>query len=1158
MRNDQFVDEQIQRTRRTVKMVDVASALLVLASGFLGLLLLAVVLEHWIVPGGLNLIARSVLFAGGLAGGGWFVWRRLWPFVVGNVNPLYAAQQIEEHHPSLKNSLLNLLLLNRPGSRVSPAVMQTLKQQAAQRLNKVSNETAVDRSQLINMAAVFATLVVLFTLYKVLSPKDPLITASRVLMPWTDVMAPSRVTFENIEPGTTTVMRGDVLSPSALIRGLQDDEKAVLRFTTDDGQASQQPIAMHSSDNLHFECRLPADPKSTATSSVTGVQRNLRYYLQAGDARSREFRITVVSAPTISVTSVDYDYPDYTGYLDQQNVPLGDLRGIEGTTVTIHARSNEPIEEAHLDFEADGRRDLALTHSDQTAKVAFKLALRPDRRTPKHSSYALRLTAAGGRQNRNPAQHSIEVLADQSPEVELLAPRPDPRNAVRDVRLNETVTIELEARDPDFALSEVMVLGEVDGRRVLEEKLLEGKHRGRFAGRFRFLPTRHGLQEGDVVQYWAVARDNRTQNRTPSANAASTDRQRFRIVSPDPNRPEDDNAMAQREQNESGEAGQQSGEGESEPNESGQGESEQGQSGAGQSGENESEQNEEGSQSEGESDQGEGMGQDSEGEGKQSGDQSGAGQSGSEQTSSGDNQSGEGNSGQNQSGQQSDGNQQREGEPSGGENSNGQSNQRQEGQNSSGQRDSSPVSSDGDNDAEAFDRIADHLAEQDQNSDSQGKQQNNSQSGKESGAQSENRSGNPQESDSGEQNSEQSDGQQSDAGDKESSQSSEDGSESNSPMGQESTTTGPAGKGNQSNEKTGEPQSDGDPQEDEEWEQNPSGKEQPDGKDTKSTDPGKRKNDTAGEQGGDQPEGGAKTNDNESPHDGTGDTGQNQSADEGSGESSERGTGNNSSSGGNSQQADRPTGHSSEDTPGKGSEVREGRGKKSGRAPRNEDPNPNQSPKRERPENSEGSNQENNNGKSGQGKQTESGQNSEGQDGNRQDSKESEPSDQTGDHEGSTGDGTSEGEGRPGNRKMPPDAADGIEPGGDKVNLEYARKKTDLILDKLGDMLRKKQIDDELLDKLGWTEEDMRRFVSRWQSRKARAEGSGTDANQSQRELDDALRSLGLKPTGPTARSTTARDNQRDFREGVRVPVPPEFQRRLKMYHEGVSKPRAE
>src|SRR4051794_27136708 len=60
---DDFIDARIQSTRRAVKLVDLASSLVVLTAGVLAFLLGVAVVEHWIVPGGFSTAERSGLFA---------------------------------------------------------------------------------------------------------------------------------------------------------------------------------------------------------------------------------------------------------------------------------------------------------------------------------------------------------------------------------------------------------------------------------------------------------------------------------------------------------------------------------------------------------------------------------------------------------------------------------------------------------------------------------------------------------------------------------------------------------------------------------------------------------------------------------------------------------------------------------------------------------------------------------------------------------------------------------------------------------------------------------------------------------------------------------------------------------------------------------------
>lgn len=124
--------------------------------------------------------------------------------------------------------------------------------------------------------------------------------------------------------------------------------------------------------------------------------------------------------------------------------------------------------------------------------------------------------------------------------------------------------------------------------------------------------------------------------------------------------------------------------------------------------------------------------------------------------------------------------------------------------------------------------------------------------------------------------------------------------------------------------------------------------------------------------------------------------------------------------------------------------------------------------------------------------------------------------------------------------QMPTDDDPG-EPGGDDPNLEYARKATDLVLDYLKN--QEGDPDPELLEQLGWTPDELRRFVDRWESLR-KDSVDPLRGNQDQQQLDEALRSLGLHPTADRLQRGTSRDDQMQGVQdaGVRSAPPPEYE----------------
>jgi hypothetical protein len=141
-----------------------------------------------------------------------------------------------------------------------------------------------------------------------------------------------------------------------------------------------------------------------------------------------------------------------------------------------------------------------------------------------------------------------------------------------------------------------------------------------------------------------------------------------------------------------------------------------------------------------------------------------------------------------------------------------------------------------------------------------------------------------------------------------------------------------------------------------------------------------------------------------------------------------------------------------------------------------------------------------------------------------------------------------------GQRPAGPDGKPVAQPltGGDEANLDYARKATDLALDHLRNELTKPDGGQELLDQLGWTRDQARQFLDRWQRLKAEANEPGAEAVKAQRELDETLRSLGLRPRGvKRAAAAGEGDAQRQLRDARRFEPPADIREQFQEYTRG-------
>ena len=235
------------------------------------------------------------------------------------INPVFAAHAIEQGRPTLKNSLINFLLLRSHPENVAPVVYQAMEHRAATDLSRVPIEQAVDHRRFIHLCYGLAAAVVLFALYVALSPKNPLVSAARVMFPWASLPAPTRVHVEDVQPGDKVLYQGDRQEINARVSGLRDGEQVSLLMSTADGQVVDDRVTMnHADEGDRYSCELP--PGSG------GLLQDTTYRITAGDATTRPFKLDVEIAPTINVDQVDYRFPAYTGIRDRSIKGQGDIK----------------------------------------------------------------------------------------------------------------------------------------------------------------------------------------------------------------------------------------------------------------------------------------------------------------------------------------------------------------------------------------------------------------------------------------------------------------------------------------------------------------------------------------------------------------------------------------------------------------------------------------------------------------------------------------------------------------------------------------------------------------------------------------------------------------------------------------------------------------
>jgi hypothetical protein len=115
-------------------------------------------------------------------------------------------------------------------------------------------------------------------------------------------------------------------------------------------------------------------------------------------------------------------------------------------------------------------------------------------------------------------------------------------------------------------------------------------------------------------------------------------------------------------------------------------------------------------------------------------------------------------------------------------------------------------------------------------------------------------------------------------------------------------------------------------------------------------------------------------------------------------------------------------------------------------------------------------------------------------------------------------------------------------------DLEHARNAANLAIEHLRDSLAKGRTD--VLDELGWTPDQARAFLERWQQMQQNA--SQGDPRQ-RAEFEKAVRSLGLRPEGVRSSRAVPTDHKGGQAEGRRSRPPSDYREQFKAFMQGTS-----
>ncbi len=369
------------------------------------------------------------------------------------------------------------------GSRLTAGLASVAVDQATQLAETVPASQAVSFQPLRKAAGTCGVLALSTALAALFLPTLTGTELNRFLNPYSDVPPFSQVRFA-VQPGDSQVIYGSDLEIEAIVVVGSAEQ---LQLILDDG-TDEEVLPMFS------------EPGQRWRTTLTQVTEPAQYYVRADRARSRRFRLEVVTVPLIESVQFRVTPPSYTNEPSYEGpLPKNGLSGLPGTNVIVSAKSNRPLSGGSFTVEGtNGTQEIALQPlSAESHEVSGGFII------DSAGKFELAVTDVTGQSSQDPFNGNITLLTDQTPYARLLAPQPYSLATP-----SAEVPISAAAED-DYGIAHVQLFRSLNNSRPLPRAWqVDTPAPRRWHDQTRLPLADYGLSPGDEIKLFVRAEDN--------------------------------------------------------------------------------------------------------------------------------------------------------------------------------------------------------------------------------------------------------------------------------------------------------------------------------------------------------------------------------------------------------------------------------------------------------------------------------------------------------------------------------------------------------------------------------------------------------------------------------------------------------------------------
>jgi hypothetical protein len=451
------------------------TALLIVCMIFAGVLLdHAFLLQKW---GRLAFFDAFAFSLGGAA-----LVATLFPLVK-RIGRLYVARRMEAQRPELKNALISYLQC-RDDPTTPREIKRMLRRRAVGSIRSLNAAVVVDARRYGRLTAAVCSIVLIFFVYAIVSPKSALVSVRRLMRPRADILPPTSTRLAQVEPGELYVIAGEEPRLKVTVEGATPDSVCAVWY----GQSFEdRRILLERKGASRWEGSFPP------------ILEDGGYYLIAGDTRSDAFGIKALPPPAVVALELTLAPPAYTG-LATRKVNDGNVDVLSGTVIGVRASTNLPPQTGCVEFDS-GRRVWLTSVAGESALGGQFTAVRSDGYVVRFES--IRYPNGASFKNQNPVRYRITCREDSPPSVTLTGPE-DGLKALP----SDRVVLTYSARD-DFAVARVRLRHNLNDLVTAATTIAEPGVPRIEAASYEWDLSTTSARRGTVITYYLEVEDNR-------------------------------------------------------------------------------------------------------------------------------------------------------------------------------------------------------------------------------------------------------------------------------------------------------------------------------------------------------------------------------------------------------------------------------------------------------------------------------------------------------------------------------------------------------------------------------------------------------------------------------------------------------------------------